>query len=133
MYSYLFYHFLEFFQTFLWILNNFHSTNICEKIFINISVSIYKIEVLIYSYNRSTDIFVKTDISIHDCSYQLPIPKNLFVIKSKGGKWVAVSLAPFLAEPNFPCLDVHRIWSWVRGPPSQKFKFKFKLNLINIM
>ena len=54
-----------------------------------------------------------------------PFWRILFVIKSKEGKSVAVSLAPFLAEHNFPYLSVHWIWSWVKGPLPQSFKFFF--------
>ena len=46
-------------------------------------VSIYKIKVLIYPYNRSTDISVKP---IFQSMIIVTNFKNLFVIKSKGGK-----------------------------------------------
>ena len=83
MYSYLFYHFLDFFQTFLWILNNFRSIDIYEKnihlYFSDISNKSLKSK---YWYIRDYRYFHHW---LHLCSepLSLPLPYNHLLPKVK--------------------------------------------------
>ena len=102
MYSCLFYHFLKFFQAFLWILNNFRSTDIFVKIstdvIFNISVRFKYQYTYIYWYFHP---WVCIDFFF------------IFI-----GKWEIVLVMPRSGEKSTHNLSMHRyIRVWVKNNP----------------